>query len=60
MKQTISTILASVMAVLAFDSTIVMADELTLRGSRDAFVLVLVLVLVLFGHSDSQSRLQWQ
>ena len=36
MKQTISTILASVMAVLAFDSTIVMADELTLRGSRDA------------------------
>ena len=36
MKQTISTILASIMAVLTFDSTIVAADELTLRGSRDA------------------------
>ena len=35
MKQTLSTILASVMAVLAFDSTIVTADESTLRGSRD-------------------------
>ena len=35
MKQTLSTILASVMAVLAFDSTIVTADESTVRGSRD-------------------------
>ena len=36
MKQTISTILASIMAVLAFDSTIVTADQLTLHGSHDA------------------------
>ena len=36
MKQIISTILASIMAVLVFESIIVMADELALRGSRDA------------------------
>ena len=36
MKQTISTILDSIMAVLAFDSTIVTADQLTLHGSHDA------------------------
>ena len=36
MKQIISTILASIMAVLAFESIIVTVDELALRGSRDA------------------------
>ena len=35
MKQTLSTILASVMAVLAFGSTIVTGNESTLCGSRD-------------------------
>ena len=32
MKQIISTVLASIMAVLALDSTIVTADELALRA----------------------------